>query len=93
MSGHLTELVDRFHQALGDRMDTAEYWLRNVGRPYPPLSEVRRTALNELRRNPTITTYKFRDGNEIRRPGDPRKRFQQLYDGMVQALKSIGLFE
>lgn len=75
------------------RIDAARYWLRNVGRPYPSIGEVRRGALLELRRNPTITTYKFKDGNEVRRrPGDPWVRFHEMVESMVRSLKSIGLF-
>lgn len=80
-------------KSLQARINRARSWLRNVGRPYPPIETVRRRALLELRRNPTITTYKFKGGNEVRRrPGDPWARFQEILESGIRSLRAVGLF-
>lgn len=89
MSGNLTQRTSDFLRLVSE----VRFWLCNVGRPYPPLAVVRRQALAELRSNQTITTYKFLDGKEIRRPGDPWARFRELVVKATNALKSVGLWE
>ena len=74
MRGHLIGIADRVNWTIGDPLAFARdvrCWAYNFGRSQPPLDVVLLMAQVELRRNPTITTYKFKDGVEHRRDADP----------------------
>lgn len=89
MFDRLTDAFDRVHEAARDRLDIARYWVRNAGRIQPPIEMVRFDAFVELRRNPTITTYKLKDGVEVRRPGDPFARLNAMVQRMHQAVAAM----
>ena len=67
----LHETLTAARDSVLDRVDMAKYWLRNAGRPYPPIEVLRATAVLGLNSNPTITAYTFENGVEHRHDANP----------------------
>ncbi|GAA2418402.1 hypothetical protein [Mycolicibacterium llatzerense] len=82
----LHETLTAARDSVLDRVDMAKYWLRNAGRPYPPIEVLRATAVLGLNSNPTITAYTFENGVEHRHDANPFTKvmaaFAQLADQM-----------
>ncbi len=84
ISASLTEVLDWVHGAAAG----VRWRLEEVGRPVP-IDHLRAYARAELRRNPTITTYKFDDGIEVRRSVDLVARMRQEIQRMNQAVAAM----
>lgn len=85
MRDHLTDIATRFREAARD----GRCWAYNVGRSQPTLDVVRLMAQLELHTNPTITTYKYLDGKEIRNPGNVWIRVRVSFESFAEAMQKF----
>lgn len=71
-----------------DRYEYLRFRIRHAYGP-APIELLRWNAYVELHCIKTITAYKFNNGTEIRRPGDPFVRLIAALDKMAKAFEQI----
>lgn len=83
MRDHLTDIATRVREAARD----LRCWAYNVGRSQPPLDVVLLMARVELCANPTISTYKYLNGKEIRKLGNAWIRVRFSFENFAESME------